>query len=73
MQAIFRLIKHDRVGAFDDLLGDLFSPARRQAVENDRVRLGFGQELGVDLERSKDVATLGFLRLLAHRGPHIGV
>ncbi len=61
------------MGTVGDLVGDLFSPMRGQAVHHDRIRLGLGDQTGVDLVGREDLLALLRLGLLAHAGPGIGI
>src|SRR4030088_3263006 len=70
--SVLNLITHDGSGTIEDGVGDLLAAGRGQAVHP----LGAGrprQQRVIDLEMSEVAAALLLLRLLAHRGPHIGV
>ena len=49
MQAVFRLVKDDRLGPVDDIPRDLLAAVGGKAVHDDSVRLGIAQQLRVDL------------------------
>jgi len=73
VEAVLGLVKHHRVGSIHDLVGDLKSPMRRQAVHHNRVWAGMGKQLGIHLVRRKDLHPLSGFALLAHADPRVGI
>src|SRR5262245_53063419 len=51
VHAVLGLIPDGGLRAVDHLVGDLLAPVCRQAVQDDRVRCGEGEEAGVDAIR----------------------
>jgi len=58
--------------AFQHLGGDLFLAVCRQAVHEQRLRVGQRHQGAVDLERGKGLGTASLFLLLSHAGPDIG-
>src|SRR5690606_36223281 len=68
VDAILRLVEHDRLRPLEHACAHLFAHMGRKAVKETRVRAGTGQQRLVDLERGhrgKRVVDM----LLAHRHP----
>ena len=74
MQAIFRLIEHDRARRIHDLVGDFKAAMRRQAVQENGVRRGLHHQPVVHLIAARKVSSrFGLFVLLAHAGPDVRV
>src|SRR5271165_2295423 len=73
MQAVLRLVEHNRTWRIDHRRRHLISAMRRQAMHKDRMLGGSRKQLLIHLERHKDSAALGRLFFLAHARPDIGV
>src|SRR5438045_7997660 len=73
MEAVFGLVEHDGVWAVDDAGRDFLAAMGGQAVHDDGVGLGGGQELVVNLVGQQAGFALGGLGFLAHGGPDVGV
>src|SRR5450759_438999 len=72
VEAVARLLKHDRARSIDDLIGHLFPAMRRETVHEHRAGRGIHQRL-VDLVFRKCVAPLVTLAFLSHGCPYVGV
>ena len=70
MQAVFRLVKHNRLRPVNDRIGHFFVPVGRQAMHEDRIILGLGHGFFIDLIRRKRLHA-GIVIFIAHRYPAI--
>src|SRR5438876_12328502 len=68
VQAVLRLVQHDRARAVEDRVGDLLAAVRGQAVHDERARLGEADQRVVELVAAEGLLPLHLLRLLPHRG-----
>src|SRR6516165_8475057 len=71
VQAVFRLVEHNRLRAVHHLVGDLLAAMCRQAMHEKRILLRQRHQLGIDLiGPQKIMAVLAVL--VAHRHPGVG-
>src|SRR5438270_1317340 len=73
MQAVLSLLEHAGIRRVDYLIRNLVSTVSRQAVEEDRVRLGAAEQAFVHLERQENLASSVGFALLTHARPNIGI
>src|SRR5579884_1569670 len=73
VQAVFRLIEHNRARRIYHRIGDLVTTMGGQAVHEKRMVSGEPHQLFVDLVGSENLATLRRFSFLPHAGPDIGV
>ena len=72
MQTVLRLVEHRACWAVDHVVGDLIATVGRQAVQDDRVDVRRGEEVGVDLIGPERRTTVLTVVLLSHRHPGVG-
>src|SRR5262245_37326623 len=72
VQAVLRLVEHERAFGLDHLGGDLLAAVGGETVEDTRAGRG-GEQLRVHLERAEHRAARVGLALLSHAGPGVGV
>src|SRR5690348_2330343 len=73
VQPVLRFVPYARLRTFDHLGRDLFAAVRRQAVQENGLRVGELHELAVHRVAAERVAPCFGLLLLSHRGPHVRV
>src|SRR5688572_24987456 len=73
VQTVLGLIEHDAGLAVEHAVRDLFAPVRRQAVHDERARLGKAHHGLVDLVPLERLEALLALALLSHARPHVRV
>ena len=49
MQTVFRFVKYEGTRAVNDLFGNFISPVSRQAVQENRILIGNGEQVGIYL------------------------
>ncbi len=73
VQPVLGLVEHDGPRAVEDTGGDFLAAVRRQAMHEERVRLGARHQRLVDLIAGKRPFPFARFVLLSHRRPDVGV
>src|SRR5262249_10735972 len=73
VQAVLRLVEHDRARPVEHAVGDLLAAMGGQAVHDQCGRLGEAEQPLAELVATEGLAALLALGLLPHADPHIGV
>ena len=71
MQAVTRLLEGDGARILEEVLGDLFSPVRGEAVHEEHIVFGVIEQALVHLEALKAAQAKELLIFMAHGGPHV--
>ena len=73
VEAVFGFLEDDALGAVDDFVGDFDAAVGGEAVHDDGVFGGGGEQFGVDLIGPEHAEALGLFGFLAHGNPGVGV
>ena len=73
MKPIFGLIENNRLRRVDNIICDLMASVCRKTVQKNRIGMGLGHQIPVDLEGRKDLDSFFFFCLLSHRCPGVGI
>lgn len=73
MEAVFGLVEDGGLGGLDDFVGDLLAALGGEAVEEDGIGAGGGEEGSVDLIGGEYLLAIEGFGFLAHAGPDVGI
>ena len=72
VQTVFRFLPDHALWPVDYIGGHFLAAVSRQAVHENRILVGAGHQLGIDLEPGENLFALALFLFLAHAGPHVG-